>query len=520
MPPESEHDPKPAPAPGRRTRAWWPRVRVSARTTPARVWALTLLCVVTVAGLFGSASVTLNQAREGLAVLGDGAGQQALNTTGLYLNLAAMDASVADMLLMGTDRDLGSGREAAQRRYDLNRERADEVLLEVVSLTGGEDPREGAVEEHTGDDAGEGAADNGQRNVHALLSNLGAYHQEAERALQANDAAGAPPGEVDPEALAAYRDATRLMHTELLPKAFNLGLESSAIVRESHEEGRLTVTSGRAWVGAAGAVTVGSLLALQLYLRVRFRRRFNVALLVATAGAAMLTTGVVLALGGSEGHEVAAKEDGLDPAMALSRAGAIATDMQADQSRYLIDDERADTYQQVYLERAQQVLFRNVRTLPNYYEAVGEIPGAYPALPGPRGSDKDDPEGDPGTLGYLGRNAQEALLEGEEDSLGRVLTTFVAVQEADERMRAAAAEGDAAGAIGIRMEVADTEDGLFRQHEDALDTLAETHRNEYEEGIRKGQALLSPWTWGLPLGTLALFALVVAGVRPRLAEYR
>lgn len=500
--PESGAPTPPSAVPGRRLRTWWPRVRASTRSTPARVWTLTLLCVLAVAGLFGSASVTLNQARGGLEVLDEGAGRQAMNTTDLYLNLAAMDASVADVLLMGTDHDLGSGREAAMDRYVTSRREANEALLQVASLT-----------TQDGD-----AQENARENVQALMDGMGAYEQEVGRALLINGDAQAPPGEVDADALAEYSSATQRMHTELLPKAFNLGLESSAIVRQSHEDGRGAVTGGRVVVAVVGVVTVASLLALQLYLRVRFRRRFNAPLLVATAGAVVLSVGAVLALSVSATHEHRAKNDGMDAAMALSRAKAIATDMQADQSRFLIDDDHADTYRQVYLERAQQVLFRPVSTLPDYYEAVGQIPGAYPQLPGSGVPDEEDP----GTLGYLGEDAQRALLEDDdaENALEEVLSTFVALQEADESLREAVADGDTARAIDIRMRVADTENGLFRQHTDALDVLVSAHTNEFDAGIRDGGSALSPWALGLPVGSLALFALVVAGVRPRLAEYR
>ena len=181
---------------------------------------------------------------------------------------------------------------------------------------------------------------------------------------------GAGPGRIDDDALAEYRRATRLMHTELLPKAFNLGLGSSAIVRAGHEAGQSSVTLGLLGVGGAGALAITALVSLQVYLRVRFRRRFNVPLLAATAGALALTAGVVLALDSAAGYQRDAKEEGLSAAMALSRAEAIATDMQADQSRYLLDPEQADNYQQVYLERAQQVLFRPADDLEEYYGQI------------------------------------------------------------------------------------------------------------------------------------------------------
>ncbi len=479
-------------------RARWPRVRASMRTTPARVWALSILCVLTIAGLFGSASVTLNQARAGLDVTGRDAGPQALATTELYLALAEMDASVVDVLLMGTDHDLGSGRESALDRYDASRVQANAALLQAASLTEGDEYR---VEQLT---------------VQAVLDGMGAYDQKVGEALLLNDLAEAPPGETDPDALEAYREATQLMNTELMPKAFNLGLDSSAIVRVNYEEGQSSVALGLVWVGVVGVAAVAALIALQLYLRVRFRRRLNAPLLLATVGTVALTLGVVLALISSANHQRGAKDDGLDAAMALARAAAITTDMQADQSRYLADDELADNYQQVYLDRAQQVLFRPVSTLTDYYEAIGEIPDAYPDLPGTDGSDPDDP----GTLGYLGQRAQDSLLPGQEDALAEVLTAYEALQVEDQRMRDAARDDDTAAAIDIRMGVAHAEDGVFLAYAQSLDGLLELHVDEFEAGIERGDAALSPWNVGLPVGALVLLALVVVGVRPRLAEYR
>ncbi|OKI23879.1 hypothetical protein A6A08_01785 [Nocardiopsis sp. TSRI0078] len=464
-------------------------------TTPARVWLLTTVCAVAIAGLFGSAASTLGQARDGLDVLRRN-GPQAEATTELYLALADMDSRVADMLLMGNDRDLRSDREDAQERYEASRRQASEALLQAAALT-----EDDEVEE---------------RNVQAVLEGMGAYEQLAAEARLLNDEAQAPPGQVDEAALRTYRRATWLMHTELLPKAFNLGLDSSAIVRANHEERQEAVGGGLLGVGAVGAVAVAALIGLQLYLRARFRRRVNASLTAATAGTVLLTAGVVLALVTSAGHQRDAKEEGLDAAMALSRAGAIATDMQADESRYLVDRDRADNYQQVYLEQAQQVLFRPASNLEAYYEAVDEVAASYPDLPGPDASDPDDP----GTLGYLGQRAKDALLSGQEDALAEVLESYKALQGEDRALRSAAEDGDLAGALDIRMGIAHIEDGAFQTYESALEELIDLHMGAFGEGIERGDAVLEPWTWLLPVGTLLLLVLVVLGVRPRLAEYR
>src|SRR5690625_3468508 len=184
--------------PGRwRVGSTFARVRARLGTTPARVWLLTMTAVVTIAGLFVSASITLGHAREGLNVLGHDAGPQAMATTELYLALADMDARMADVLLMGDDHDLGPGRENEMEAYDASREQAHDALLQAASLTKGD-----TIEE---------------TNVQAVLNGLGEYEQRAGRALLFNDEAGAAPGRVDDDALAEYRRATQLMHTELLP---------------------------------------------------------------------------------------------------------------------------------------------------------------------------------------------------------------------------------------------------------------------------------------------------------------
>lgn len=476
-------------------------VRARLRTTPARLWLLAVVSVVAVAGLSVSAGSTLEQARDGVEVLGEDAGPQAMATTELYLALADMDAQMADMLLMGTDHGLGSGREAAQEQYQDSRARANKALLQAASLTEGD-----SIEE---------------RNVRAVLDGLGEYERTAGEALLLNDEAEADPGEVDDVALERYRKGSHRMHTDLMPKAFNLGLDSSAIVRANHEGGQDAVALGLLRVGGTEVLTLGVLVGFQLYLRRRFRRRFNAPLIAATAVTVALTVGVVLALNTAGGDQSRAKEEGLDAAMALSRAGAVATDMQADQSRYLLDPELADNHQQVYLERAQAVLFRPAGNLEEYYGQVAEVAGAYPDLPGEgEQPDEDGEDTDPGTLGYLGEDARDSLLSAERGALGDVLAAYNTLQAKDRRMRELAEDGDRSGAIDARMDIAHLEDGAFTDYTDALDRLIDLHGAQFEAGIESGERSLSVWTWLLPTAALFVLVLIAAGVRPRLAEYR
>ncbi|WP_431888241.1 hypothetical protein [Nocardiopsis alba] len=536
-------------------RAW---ALAALRTTPVRVWTLSFLCVVAIAGLFAASAVTLDRARGSLSLLGDEAGPQAMATTELYLSLAGMDAGVADLLLMGTDEALQPQRDMAFDQYKDNREKAGDALLEAALLAESKTPDEATPEveasasatpeaEESGDEAtrAEAGADEAandddenvgaenedgtsqEHNIRAVLDRMGAYERLVGEALRLNEMAGAAPGEVDPEALAAYRQATRVMHEELLPKAFNLGLESSAIVRVDHEEGQTSMLLGQVWVGAGGIVALVLLVGLQIYLRARFRRLLNIPLLIASAGTILLTVGVVWTLGSGSEQQRIAKEEGLEEVMALARAGAVSMDMQADQSRYLIDVERADNHQQVYLERSQQVLFRPADTLEDYYKRIGEVAEAFPEPP----EKLEELEEDSGALGYLGRGEEELRLSAEqEDGMSRVLDAYVDFQVEDREMREAMRDRDLEKAIEIRLGVigpkerpgeTDPEKGAFSIYTKALDGLIAEYREErFEAAIARGKARVAPWVWGLPAGSAVLLALVVAGVRPRLAEYR
>ena len=162
-------------------------IRARLRTTPARLWTLAVASAVVAAGLFVWAGSTLEQARNGVEVLGEDAGPRAMATTELYLALADMDAHMADVLLMGTDHGLGSGRETAEEQYEASRTRANEALLQAASLTEGD-----SIEE---------------RNVQAVLDGLSEYERTVGEALLLNDEAEAPSGEVDQAALERYREA-------------------------------------------------------------------------------------------------------------------------------------------------------------------------------------------------------------------------------------------------------------------------------------------------------------------------
>lgn len=463
----------PAPATGRGRR----------RTVPARIWTLTGASLVAAALLFGATALSIGNAREGLQVIGHDAGPQVVATADLYFALSDMDAQVANVLLIGRETSLGKGRQQALDRYDQRRAEASRAVLQAAELALG-DPTE-------------------QQTVRQVLDGLGRYERLAAQAIlldqQSQHAAGPPPDRV----IELYRQATDLMRLDLLPKAYNLTLDSGTIVRETYEDESAAVLTGRFLVGAAGLLTLALLIGLQIFLARRFRRVLNPALLLATLIIAVFTLSGMLLLGREAENLRMAKDDGFNSVLALSRARAIGNTMHGDQSRYLLDPQRADTYEQVYLDKSQSVLYTPGGSLDKYYAGVDKVVGEWP--------EKVD------FLGFHGAEARNLTLRDQRPAVGAVLTAYEKFQQQDRQMRRLAVAGQARQAIALRM---GTLAQSFESYDKALVDLIALHRGAFDGAIRSGDDDLGGWNVIVPGAAVLAALLIFAGIVPRLSEYR
>jgi hypothetical protein len=447
---------------------------------PGRIRALTVLAVLAVAGMFAVAGLAVQDARDGLRVIGHDAGPQVVATGDLYFALSDMDAQLADVLLIGREQNLGKGRAEALKLYDQRRSEANRALLQGSKLAGN-DPAE-------------------QRTARSMLDALGRYERLAGQALQLderqNHAAG-PPG---PEVTALYRQATDLMKLDVLPKAYNLTLDNGTTVRRTYESKHSSVLAGRVWVALVGGVLIIVLVALQAYLAVHFRRLINPVLAVATVGAVALVVVAVGLLTSEAGHLQKAKYDGFDSVLSLSRARAISNSANADESRYLLDPDRADTYEQVYLDKSQEILFVPAGNLDTYYAQLDRRLAGHT-----------------GFMGFYGTEARHVTLPGQRAAVDAMLSGYQRVQQDDARIRALAGAGGRHDAIVVRT---GTATGDFDRYDQALVSLTAIHQKAFEGAIRGGDHGLNGWDLGLPGAALAIAVLILAGVRPRLSEFR
>lgn len=437
-------------------------------SVPGRIRTLTAVTTAALALLFGALALGAASARDGLDVIGRDAGPQVLATAGLYFGLSDMDAQVADALLMGSE--YADRRRSALERYEQRRSEANAALMKAFELSG-DDPAE-------------------RRTVQSVLDTLGRYERLAGQALlldeQAGHRAGPPPARV----VELYRQATDLMREALLPQAYNLTLETGTIVRRTYDDKSATAPALRAAVVVTGIAGLALLFGLQIYLAARFRRLFAPALVAATAVTAVALFAGASALDDSRRDLLTTKARGFDPVLTVARARAISNSMQGDQSRYLLDTVRADTYEHTYLDKSRSVLYLEAGNLRTYQARVAA--------------------GDQEYLGLMG-----ARLAGPDGQ--RVAQAYAAFQRADADLRRLARAGRTAEAVAARL-------GPVREAFDAYDktllAVSQRHQAAFERAVGSGERTLDTLWRLLPFAIGGLALLVAAGVWPRLKEYR
>jgi hypothetical protein len=448
-----------------------------------------------IAGLFAVSTYYVSQAQDGLKTIGHTSGPQVVTTSNLYYALSDMDGQLADILLIGDSTGLGSGTTGAQQAYNNDIQVANQALMQASALAKN-DPE-------------------GQRTVQSVLNNLNQYELLAGQAKEQNKPAtgsGHAPGRVQPQTLATYRQATTLMTEQLLPQAYNLTLDSATIVRRTYADKHAAIGTGRVWIGVTGVVVIIVLAGFQLYLAAGFRRLLSPYLALATVGTLALCVILIGVLSGVANHLHTAKAHGFDSVLALSRARATSNNASGDQTRFLLDPEMADTYQAVYLDKSQTILYvappgnQPATSLNDYYNGLSKLLGDY----------RSDPSKVP-FLGFYGAEASNITVGAQAKAFSDVFASYNTVQQDDRQMRALVAANQTGAAIDQQLGPSRSD---FNAYDADMMKLIGIHNGIFNQAIKDGDGELNGWDVGLPLAALALVGLVLAGIRPRLKEFR
>ena len=236
----------------------------------------------------------------------------------------------------------------------------------------------------------------------------------------------------------------------------------------------------------------------------------NPALVLASLVVALLTILGVRLFDTEAGHLRVAKKDAFDSVLALSRMRAVGYDANGDESRYLVDPARAGQYRRSFLDKSQQVLRLDGATLTTYDAGLAQAVTAY-----------DADHGDLRFHGFFGVEFRNITFPGERAAAERTLTLYQAYERDDRRMRALAETGRLHEAIQFNTSYAPgSSNHDFDAYDTSLATLITINHDAFDSAIHDGEHALGGWDVIPPVAVALVVALLIAGVWPRLAEYR
>lgn len=458
--------------------------RLRRSTTPVRLRVLAAVAVILAAILGGVTAIEAGSVDGGLTQIGEHSGPQVVATADLYFALNDMDSQLANVLLAGGDPALAGTRGDALRIYEQRR------------LQAGQDIQQAAAA--AGSDAG------AQRALRSVLNGLGTYEALTAQ-TQLLDGAKAPAGRPPAVALQYYRQATDQLKAQVLPAVTALTDANAAALQHTYQDRRSAAGLAAVWIGVCGLGLVGVLAALQVFLTRRFRRWFNPALALATAAVLGLgVSGVALFAGESE-HLRVAKKDAFDSILALSQARAVGFDANADESRYLVDPARAGQYQDAFLAKSQRLLELPGATIGSYDANLAAVVNSSGVRFG----------------GLYGTGLRNITFAGERAAAERTLTAYQAYEHDDRKIRALANAGDLRGAIAFDTGYAAGQSNAdFGRYDAALTGWIRINQDAFDGAVRAGRDDLAGWTVIPVVLVVAVAGLIIAGIRPRLAEYR
>jgi hypothetical protein len=480
-----------------RTRGGLSRIRFSRRrrvreprniSTFIRVWAL--IVAVVVAALAVLLIHEVRRENSGLQVIGHQTAPVVEASTDLYLRLNDMDAQLANILLVGSAKNLGFTRAEALGIFQSDRRQAS-VDLQQASAEAVVDPA-------------------AAQSIRALLDALGNYEALAAQVTMASGQASQLPGKPSPAALALYTQATDLLRTQLLPAAQDLTNRNAAILQRTYETERGQALTARNWIFLIGVVVLAAVIALQVYLARRFHRWINPAIAAATLiAAALAISGVRLTSNGAQ-YLFVAKVEAFNSILPLDQARAVSYDANADESRYLVDPGLAAQYQQSFLTKTLELVDLPGAGIYTFDKRFAAALSAYQ-------QNNNDIE----WYGYWGDEFRNITFPGERAAAELSLKRFQVYERDDRMIRQLNNTGHLVSAIAFDTSFnTGASNWAFGQYDSAQAEVIDINLNAFNQAIKDGLHALDGWTVIPAVAGLAVLGLLLLGLRGRLAEYR
>ncbi len=440
--------------------------------------ALEVVTVASVVVFLAVATYAFASTRNTFGVAGERQKAGVAAALDIQRSLADLDATFAEVMLVGDRADLGTSRQALLDHVHEQLSASSDNLVKATR-TLDEGDQDGAARE--------------------IVAGLGTYQSHLDRALLLASLAR------NDEARGEYRDATQVMQATLLPNSQRLADDSIGKLNTTsdQQQGRVGLLANVVTVGVVACF--GALIVSQLLLFRRTRRILNGGLAAATVLLASATFMADAGLSNASTNLRIAKRDAFDSAVTIRRARATVSDVRGDQLRWVLDRERAATAESRLVDQSQQLL----RVGPG-----GATPSTYWTVAKSVSDQPDIVFRDPRYGGHLAEAYRSVSFDDESTKLTSAFTSYARFQDSGLRARETFAK-DPAEATRISVDQSD-----FSTLDRELAEAVAINDRAFDDSINKGQTVATLWQAAVPLVALGCIALIIAGFRPRIAEYQ
>ena len=429
-------------------------------------------------------------------------------TSDLYYRLNDMDAQAANLLLVGYHPEAGFdvpvtvNAQASYATYNTDRSKADADLERI--------------------------AENPALNAEAskLLDTLGGYEADIADAFYIDQqAASQKPGTPPSAALGEYEQASAMLHNSLLPASLQITTQDNSAVGASYSSDHSAIsTFGYAVLGVALLTVLALFLGNRYYAR-KFRRRVSWLAVGAVAALVVGLLGLSTQLGEAS-HLHVAKQDAYDSIYALDRAQAVSDDANADESRWLLENQSA-ALQTSFFQKAIEVGgVSSVSPAQEAAQAAADPSSYYSALStatdGLSVNSAANTVSHVGIDGFLGSELNNVTFPGEAEAAYSATQDYDTYIQDDGKIRTDAEAGNLAGAVSIDIGLsAGQSNHDFNTYMTALGQVIQINTQQFNAAVSAGQSDLGATAWAeLVIAELLLLSLVTCAGYLRLREYR
>jgi hypothetical protein len=435
--------------------------------TPKKLWYFFVAIGITALVFWNISISAIATARQGVQTLGKDTTPSIIAAEGVRATLADTNSDAADAFLQTEPKEIKEAWDTYQKDILAAN---DHLLNAAQNITFGDVER---------------------KPVLMIMDRLQAY----------STLIGQARNKTGTDAIKTLRQANDVMRNDILPAAAVLDKVNFDFNQEQYNKrhGTAQMLAAVLPVLVFGGMFIGLLIWLQLYLRLRFRRLFNVPMVAATVLAMGVVGNVALTLVLHQSDLKLIKEDCFDSVHALWKARAIAFDFNTDESLYLLAGNHTDFYSE-FTEKTRMLVDRPIT--PEMLEAARE--GRAITF-----------------QGFLADELRNVTFPGEREAASETLFYFDKYLKIDAQIRVLERAGKHNEAIQLALGYKEGESNwAYSKFDDALGRTLDINQKEFDAAVANGFSRVSWMPYSTSVAVLLIVALLWLGLRPRLAEYR